>query len=86
FQNSKSNFKGQTFDLNEFANIFYSGSDEPYQKNSVYSRFSGRPYLLSSVLLMAKQLLQHNRHYHGKRIYMHHNTVLRFILMRTELK
>ncbi|MEW6557445.1 MAG: hypothetical protein AB1349_08840, partial [Elusimicrobiota bacterium] len=42
FQNSKSNFKGQTFDLNEFANIFYSGSDEPYQKNSVYSRFSGR--------------------------------------------
>ncbi|MEW6557707.1 MAG: hypothetical protein AB1349_10185, partial [Elusimicrobiota bacterium] len=41
-QNSKSDFKGQTFNLSEFANIFYSGSDELSQKNSVYSRFSGR--------------------------------------------
>ncbi|MEW6557096.1 MAG: hypothetical protein AB1349_07055, partial [Elusimicrobiota bacterium] len=55
FQNSKSDFKGQTFNLSEFANIFYSGSDELSQKNSVYSRFSGRitaNYLIYKIIVL----------------------------------
>ncbi len=42
FQDSKSSFKGQTSDLSQFANILYYQSDDMYQKNNVYSRFSGR--------------------------------------------
>lgn len=42
FQDSKSNFSCQTSDLNQFANTLIYQSDEKYQKNSVYSRFSGR--------------------------------------------
>ena len=42
FQNSKSNFKGQTYNLSQFANIPCHSSDDVYQINSVYSRFSGR--------------------------------------------
>lgn len=41
-QDSKSNFKGQTFSLSQSANILYSCSDDECQKNSVFSRFSGR--------------------------------------------
>ncbi len=42
FQDSKSNFKGQAFNLSQFANMLYSCSDDECQKNSVFSRFSGR--------------------------------------------
>jgi hypothetical protein len=42
FQNSKNNFKGQTANLSQFANILFNRSEETYQKNSGFSRFSGR--------------------------------------------
>lgn len=38
----RNNFKSQSPNLTKFANIFYSCSDETYQKNSVFSRFSDR--------------------------------------------
>jgi hypothetical protein len=41
-QNSKSSFKAQTLNLTKFANILSHRSDDERQKNSVYSRFSGR--------------------------------------------
>lgn len=44
FQDSKSNFKGQTFNLGQFANMFYRTTDEKHQKSNVYSRFSGRVF------------------------------------------
>jgi hypothetical protein len=39
---SKSSFKTQGSNLSQFANILYHTTDGIYQKNSVFSRFSGR--------------------------------------------